>query len=355
VIVWILVLQKPTIVWIKEKIMTFDLNTLDPKKVTATPFTGPGTSCEKLPKLIWLKDIWVSSNENNHARLEINLNQVQNLKLWLSQGIDYKCPPPIVRYNPRIINGQAYEYELIAGHHRFEAMRELGYDRWIFWVYELCLDGFSFDDSKVTLQLIEQDGHKPGLTSSIDEATNAICWLITNGSQLVKNDEDSIKNYINTYCSTMHPSKKGSVLSKVMAKVNTYKRVVSFTVDASRSWIKTYTDYPLKRGGEFDHKRNKHVWSLLEGYEYEQLFNAIKKFEETGKESYYICRTDAPSDTKDLSERRQGILDTIDYLEFCLLKVFEFYQENGRFPWGVECFVPQDTETEPKDKPVFLV
>lgn len=337
----------------KGKIMAFDINTLDTNKVTASIIIGPGVQFKET-KIIELRNIWVSSKDNNHARVEMSEHQVQNCITWFSEGILYDRPPPIVRYNPRMIDGEWYEYELIAGHHRFEAFLSLKYDRWIFWVYEVCLDGYSFDDSKITLQLLEQDGHKPGLSSSIDDASNAISWLVTHGSKLVENTEDSIRNYVNRYCSSMSKAKKGSVVSRVMAKVGTYRRILTYTAKDAKEWIQKNTDYPIKGGGDYDSKRKKHVWSLLEDYEYEQLFNAMRKYYETGKESYFICRTNAPTGVLDLHAKRKGMYEQIDYLNDCLLKTFEYYQENKKFPWDVECFIPQDTEIEDKDQPVFL-
>lgn len=333
--------------------MLFDLNTLDPDKVTAPIIIGPGVEYDDI-RVLELKNIWVNSNDNNHARKELKEYQVQNCKVWFAQGIDYGRPPPIVRYNPRTIDGIPYEYELIAGHHRFRAMEDLGYNRWIFWIYKVCIDGFSFDDSKITLQLLEQNGHKPGLPSSIDDATSAICWLITHGSKLVTNDEESIRNYINEYCSSMHSSTKGAVVARVMAKLNTYRRVVTYTAKDAYNWIQKNTDYPIVKGGEYDFKRDKHVWSLLESYEYEQLFNAMKKFHQTKKESYFICRTDAPTESKDLQARREGMYEEINHLNDCLLETFKYYKENEKFPWDIECFIPQDTEIEDKDQPVYL-
>ena len=333
--------------------MAFDIHTLDPNKVTASKIIGPGVQFKE-SKIIELRNIWVSSKDNNHARVEMSEHQVQNCVTWFSEGILYDRPPPIVRYNPRMIDGGSYEYELIAGHHRFEAFLSLKYDRWIFWVYDICLDGYSFDDSKITLQLLEQDGHKPGLSSSIDDATNAISWLVTHGSKLVENTEDSIRNYVNQYCSSMSKAKKGSVVSRVMAKVGTYRRILTYTAKDAKEWIQKNTDYPIKDGGDYDSKRKKHVWSLLEDYEYEQLFNAMRKYHETGKESYFICRTKSPMGVLDLHAKREGMHEEINYLNDCLLETFKYYQENEKFPWDVECFIPQDTEIEDKDQPVFL-
>ena len=332
--------------------MPFDLSTLDPKKVTSPKITCSGVKYQD-EAVIEFKKIYVDSNANNHARVEIDQYQVQCLKVNFSNGIAYQFSPPIVRRNPRVIDGVSYEYELLVGHHRFAAMQSLGYDRWIFWIYEVCLNGLSFDDSKITLQL-KENNHYSAKASTIDDATTAICWLLTHNSRLVQNTEDSIWEYVNANCSNMHHTTKGAVVTRVMAKMNTYRRIVTYTAKGAVEWMRKYTDYPIEKGGDYDSKRKKHVWSLLEGYEYEQLFNAMKKYSETGKGSYFVCRTKSPTEKEDLYAKRNGMLNTIEQLENCLLDTYKFYQDNGKFPWHAEAFIPQDTTFEANDEPIFL-
>lgn len=331
--------------------MTFNVHTLDPNKVTATIILGPGIKFDK-SDVIEFKDIYIAPQEFNHARVTSkDPNQVQLLMDSLSNGIYYDRKPPIVRYNPREIDGVIYKYELICGHHRLEAMKRLGYDRWVFWIYEICLDGYSLDDCRITLQLQEND-HPAALSSSADDAAGAIIWLITHGSRLVENTEQSIRDYVDTYCKNMNGNKKGKVVKQVMARLGTYRRIVTFTADDAFTWIEKNTDYT--KAGEYDSKRKKYGWSVLESYEYEQLFNAMRKFAETGKESYFICRTKAPTKKADLNTRRNGIINEFGTLEDCLLETFKFYQEKGRFPWSVEAFIPQDSELENSTKPILI-
>jgi len=330
----------------------FDVNTLDPNKVTATIIVGLGiqyNGCE----ICEFKDIYIAPQENNHAREKTkDPNQVQMLMGNLSNGIYYDRKPPIVRYNPREIDGVIYKWELLCGHHRLEAMKRLGYTRWVFWIYNICLDGYSLDDCRIQLQLKEND-HPAELASSAEDVSGAIMWLITHGSRLVVNTEQSIRDYVESNCKNMHPNTKGKVVRQVMAKANTYRRVVTFTADDAYSWIENNTNY--SKGGEYDSKRKKYGWSVLEGYEYEQVMNAIRKFAETGKESYFVCRTKAPTKNEDLNTKRNKILKELSYLEECLIDVFKYYEENKKFPWYAEAFIPQDTELENSTKPILLV
>jgi len=331
--------------------MTFNVHTLDPNLVKAKIIVGPGVLYDNT-KVIEFKDIYVSPQENNHARvITKDANQIQLLMANFTNGVYYDRKPPIVRENPREIDGVIYKYELLCGHHRFEAMKRLGYDRWVFWVYQICMDGYSLDDCRITLQLQEND-HPATLKSSAEDAAGAIIWLITHGSRLVQNTEQSIRDYIDTYCKNMNKGEKGKAVKQVMAKLNTYRRIVTFTADDAFTWIQSNTNYAT--AGEYDAKRKKYGWAVLEGYEYEQVFNAMRKFAETGKESYFICRTKAPTKKQDLNTKRQGIIKEFEYLEDCLLDTFKYYQEKGKFPWHAEAFIPQDTDLENNTKPIIV-
>jgi hypothetical protein len=331
----------------------FDLNTLDPIKVAPSPFVGPGVKYKDVD-VISLDDIWVEPRENNHARHDtLDEYQIQKLVVQLGNGINYNLAPPVVRKlgTSIVVKGKTYQYILVCGHHRFEALMRLGFDRWIFWIYDLCLDGYSIDDSKVTLQILENDHNTP-LPNKAEDISGAVIHLILNNSKLVTNTEDSIKSYIDTYCKNMHGNTRAKAVAQVMSKLGTYQRVVTYTSDNADEWIKKYTDYANK--GDFDVKRQENGWTLYEGYEYELLFNAMKSLMNTTRSSYFVCRTKAPTENRDLNTRREDMLNRIESLEDALLCTFQYYKENGKFPWRVESWFPQNTETEQKDQPVFL-
>jgi hypothetical protein len=331
--------------------MTFNVHTLDPQKVTASIIVVPGVNY-KASKVIEFKDVYIAPREYNHARVTSkDPNHVTLLMDSFTNGIEYDRRPPIVREKARQIDGVIYKYELVCGHHRLEAMKRLGYDRWIFWVYEIGLNGYTPEASRVILQIVEND-HAAVLPSSVEDAVGAIIYLLSTSSEQVQNTEQSIRDFVDTYCKNMNGNKKGKVVRQVMAKAGTYRRIVTFTADDAFEWIETNTNY--SKAGEYDARRKKYGWSVLEGYEYEQLFNSIKKFSETGKESYFICRTKAPTKKADLNTKRKGIINEFKHLEDCLIETFKFYQENGRFPWHVEAFIPQDTELENSTKPILV-
>jgi hypothetical protein len=115
---------------------------------------------------------------------------------------------------------------------------------------------------------------------------------------------------------------------------------VTYTAKDAFKWLDKNTSYSYS--GEYDAKRQKYGWTVLEGYEYEYLVSAMKKYSETDRESYFVCHTRAPTEKNTLEDKREGMLNSFESLEDNLKKVFEYYQLNGKFPWNVEGFLPQD-------------
>lgn len=329
---------------IKEKNMI-----LEPSKVTAKPIKAKGSKYLHCI-VIKLDDIYVQPQENNLARVDTkDAFHIQKLIVNLSNGINYGLTPSIARENPRVIDGVTYRYELVCGHHRFEALKSLDITEWVYWVYDFGLDGYTINESIIYLQ-IEENDHVAALASSSEDVSAAIIHLIRNNAKLVENTEDSICDFVNQMCKNMHHNTKAKVVRQVMSKLNTYQRIVTFTAKDSFSWIEKHTDY--EKAGNYDTKRQKIGWSVLEGYEPEFIFNAISKYAETGKESYFICRTKAPTKARDLDVKRKGMIKSFEKLNDSLLTVFEYFQKNGKFPWQVEAFIPQNTENEDKTKVV---
>jgi hypothetical protein len=317
----------------------FDISTLDPKKVTAEPIVGPGSIFEKFDT-IRLEKIYVPPMSDNPVRKKgKNLTNIEKLAQSLSRSIHYDKMPPIVLKRSKIVDGKHYEYELICGNHRLAAFLKNGFDQWIFAIYKVAQNGYSFEDSVRTLQLIEND-HDPALESSDEDISNTVARLINKGSTLVQNNEDSIREYVETYCKNKCWQTKAKIVRQAVRLSGAYQDVVTYTADDAFAWIADNTDYSV--AGNYDAKRKKYGWTVLETYEYEYVMNAIRKFAETGRESYFICHTKAPTEKRNLSTRRKDIVEEFDYLSNCLIEVFKFYEKNGRFPWGSEGYLPQD-------------
>lgn len=324
----------------------FDTKTLDPKKVTFTEITSPGVKF-KTRIVISLDEIYVPPiKKDNSVRANgKNIPHVQRLKTSFANGIDYSMMPPTVRENTRIDDGVITKYEIVTGNHRFEALRELGYTEWIFDVYVIPTGGqYGYEDAVRTFQLKEND-HKPSFSNSEADVVHTIVKLIAHSSKLVTPDEDSIKNYVDDVCQNMHHGTKAKIVRDVVRQLTkngcmVYRDVITYTAQDVEDFLSKNTDYVC--GGNFDFKRKKIGWSVLEGYEYEFLVNATRRFSETGTESYFTLHTKSPTEKYDVKERRKKMVQQFGELEQSLIKVFEYYETNGKFPWSIEGYLPQD-------------
>ena len=319
----------------------FNTKTLNVNLITAFPIRCEGTRfLENL--VIPLEDIYVPPMADNFARKEgKDPKHVMALKYALADGIDYSKAPPVVRKNSRILNGKHYKYELIAGNHRYEALYENKYEEWIFSVYEFGLDGCSFNQSKWSFQLKEND-HLPQLVSSPEDIANAIVRIISEKIEEVPHTKEQIKDMVKKYTKT----KVTDIVNKIIAACGIYQDIVTYTQEDVKRFVSDNTDYV--GSGHLDRKRKKIGWTVKEGYEQEYVMNGMRKYAETDKESYFLCHTKSPTEKMNLKAKRESMLDTFDSLSNALVKTFEFWQKNGRLPFSVEAFLPQDHKANEK-------
>ncbi len=331
---------------------TFKTSELDKSKCKKFNFVSPGAKYIGT-EIIELSKIYVPPFTNNPVRKKgKKLEHIDKLSISLMHGIDYDKRLPVVRKCNRIIDGIHYDYELVCGNHRFEAMNRNGYQEWLFDIYDFGLNGVNFEDSIRTFQLIEND-HEPQLESTIEDVANVIGELIQHKSKLVENNESSIADYVDAYCKNMHFQTKGKIVRMVVSKCGAYQDVVTYTPDDLTRWIDQHTNH--KVGGNFDHNRKEYGWSVKEGYEYEYIMNATRKFAETGKKSYFLCHTKSPTETEDLNDKRTKMLLKFKDLEDSLISVFEYYEKNGCFPWSVIGFLPQDRKNNEDSTSVISI
>jgi hypothetical protein len=143
----------------------------------------------------------------------------------------------------------------------------------------------------------------------------------------------------------MHTNTRAKIVRDAMRQLqkngcNVYRDVITYTASDVDDFLSKKTDYVC--GGDFDFKRKKSGWSVLEGYEYEFLINATKHFAEKGIESYFTIHTKSPTESYSINDRRKKMKDQFKSLENSLIKVFEYYSKNGKFPWHIEGALPQD-------------
>lgn len=323
---------------------------LEKSKLTRTLIVSPGSKYVETKK-IPLDKIYVPQNVKgttvNRARYKgLNSNHINKLAESFAKGIDYSKPLPIVVKKPQWVDGVYYEYELIAGAHRFEAKRKNKFTEWLFDVYETGVDGVSNAKAVASLQIREND-HTPEQPNSAEDLINLLSYLI-NVKEL-ENTEDAIKDYLYENTNHLHSSTLAKVIRQTVTRNGAYQDIKTYPAEQLVSMLQ---GNPEKRdyawGGSYDHNRDMFGWTVLEGYEYEYITNALKKLDETGKGSYFLCHTKAPTEKKDLKTRRISQINAIGQLERGIEKAYKFKQETGKWPWHIESFLGQDVKNKEK-------
>ena len=337
----------------------FDTKSIDPSLVTFTELKSPGVR-KKNRLIIPFSEIYVpslKSGDGNKVRTHKNIPHIQRLEISFTQGIDYSQMPPTVIEKARIEDGDIKKYELVTGNHSFEAMKNIGYTEWVFDIYEIPSNNeYGYEDSIRTFQL-KENNDIPKLGSSHDDVTNTITRLIAHKSKLVYPDEDSIVNYVDSVCTYMHFQTRQKIVRDTLRKLknngfNVYTDYQTYTPVDVKEFLDKNTD--LVSSGNYDFTRNKVGWSILEGYEYEILMNAVKKYHKEGKESYFTIHTKRlTDDLPSAAQKRKRMLESIHDLEQSFLSVFEYYSEHKKFPWEVMGALPQDI-LNGEDKYIYL-
>jgi hypothetical protein len=332
----------------------FDTKTIDLKKVTFTEIKSPG--------IRFKKRIIVNFSEINNPGFKIgnpvrikgkDVSHIQRLEISFAQGIDYSQMPPTLIEKSNNDSGRITKYELITGNHSFEAMTNIGFNEWVFDIYDLTPNsGYGYEDAVRTFQL-KENNEIPKLGSCEEDVVNIICRLIDHASKLVEAKEDSIKQYVDTVCTYMHWQTRAKIVRDTLRKLskngkNPYRDYITYTASDVNDFIQKNTD--LVAFGEFDMHRQKTGWSILEGYEYEILMNAIKKYHTEKRESYFTLHTGNLTDKySSAKEKRDKMVNNLKTLEGSLLSVFEFYKKNKKFPWEIMGCLPQDVRSGEKD------
>ena len=221
----------------------------------------------------------------------------------------------------------------------------MGVTEWIFDVYELGTDNVNKDLAMSSLQIQEND-HQPELASTADDLTNIMSYLVS--KKLIANTEKAITAYLDENTSNLHHGTFKKVVFATVRKNGAYQDVRTFPSDVLPNFLELNKregeEHPYVHGGIHDVERDKFGWTVLEGYEYEYLTNALRKLDETDKGSYFLMHTKAPTEKRGLDTRRKDMKKSLEQLERGIEKAYEYKVENGKWPWNIEAFLGQDVK-----------
>ena len=317
------------------------------KELTRSPIDAAGSKYQKTlildTKLIYVPKTPSGKSLNKARRKGLKQDHINKLSVSLKNGIDYSKRPPIVVKKHQWVDGTFYEYELICGAHRFAAMGQAGIFSWVFDVYVLGTDGIAKDLAMVTLQMREND-HAWELPSTADDLINMIGFLIE--QKLMENTEKAITDYLLENTQNLHGATRKKVVLGAVRSNGAHQDIKTYPADELQKFIDNNSDYTY--GGRHDTVRDKFGWTIMEGYEYEYISNALKKVADTDKGSYFLMHTKAPTENRDLKSRRKAMLAAIKQLESGIEKAAKIKAETGNWPWHIEAFMGQDVKNSEK-------
>ena len=284
----------------------------------------------------------------NAVRAKLDQEHILQMQGSLGRQVDPSQPVPGVwRYErPKVIDGKAYKYELVFGFHRQYAILKCMFESYVYDVYKFGVDGVPFHTSIRTLQLVEND-KLPSKSSFPDEIANIIMELIEVGE--LENTEDVIREYVEEVAAHKHGNTKTSIINKVMNNSGAYRDITTYTFDQAKAFLGNSNNYGNDQSEyatkfEYDVARQKRGATVLSGYEIEFIPQAMKHYSKDGSESYFNLHVKPPKEGKTVQDARNDMIRNIRVIEKSILDAADFYKENGRFPWTLENFLPQDNK-----------
>jgi hypothetical protein len=327
---------------------------LNPNMVTAQPLQISGATFETY-EVIDCKDVLVPTDSpemaNNPTRISLELFHVSALTLSFSNGIDYAQRPPLVVRCNHVYNGKQYYYKLIAGFHRAAAFQNLSTKEWIYAVYspmKLIVE--------YKLNLMEND-HSPVLMHSKQGIANTLQALHEQG---LENTNEAFTAALEEILPNTSTEKKIQAVNIALTQTGGVIDYKTFTPAEIKQFLKNDREKNKNRKGKKHHyvfggelvknpeDKIVHSFTLGEGKEERMVWNALKRLAEDDHESEFIAHTKTPGKDQTPADKRKGVCDQLDKLHEVLEHAYEWRKENGRWPYKLKAFLPQDNKAKEK-------
>jgi hypothetical protein len=282
---------------------------------------------------------------------------IDKLAQSFSRTIDYTQPVPILKVKTCFDEEGLTHYVLCEGFHRIEALMQLGYTEHVFDIYQYDpTSGLSESEATTLIQMMCNSAHKPSKSNSEEDIVLMITRLLSKPeTTIINKTEDSITNFIEKCWPQARVNVKKSILKKVMKswQTSTINGVPnppipsSFTAhtkfDATNLLEQDGRGYKI--GGTLDEIRNEYGYILTEGSEKGYIINAMIKYRETGKKTYFILQTKKPTELEPISLKVSMIEAEVKGMENAFKKIIGIKEnEEWNFPWRIAGRLPQLSE-----------
>lgn len=236
-----------------------------------------------------------------------------------------------------------YNYRLVDGFTRVEALRNLGYTG-----YWFDIGKFENELDRVTFA-ISNNKELPKASSNKRDLFTMASSLVSKG--LIGKEVKDISEYI-----IKHKLAKKSLATEIAQDVALAAGSnIPVTLYTTQMLNDDSKYFGIEREGRYDANCDELGWIFKNRYEREFLMNAILAWYRTGKTSYFTLYTDMPSKGVSVYDMNEKIVDNLIDAEEALFAYMEWQKQNDRYCWRIHGALPQaQHDRRPEKKLVKL-
>ena len=288
---------------------------------------------------VWIEfdNIRALDDDKNIGRTdEHDQNDIQALANSFSSGVQTWQELPAVIKNTD--NEIKFTHNQVFGFGRVEAIqlaREAQKGYW-FWVLKPCSET-QLSWVKVIENLDLTPEFKEGDKLLVQQMNN----LIHKG--VVLNTDEDIRNHILGKVPGISKKRLGNVTNIIFETNKTPRRYITWGPAKINQWLKQDADNNSKflHGGKFDTVRDMYGFAARNVLD--PVINSIKKYHETGKDSYVVLHVEAPNKSGYLKTFRENQINQYKEYKSMFTKL-----GMKHFPLHILGFMYQDTNGEDK-------
>ena len=296
-----------------------------------------GVEFENDPVWVEFDDIRSLDDDKNigrtdeHSRLEI-----QALANSFSVGVQTWQELPAVTRN---LDGEIkFSYNQVFGFGRVEAIQEAKQDQkcYWFWVLKPCTE-----TQLSWVKVLENLDITPEFKEAEKLLVQQMNDLLYKG--IVANTDEDIRSHILDKVPHIGKKKLGNVTNTIFETNKTPRKYITWGPAKINQWLKQDADDTSKflHSGKFDTVRNMYGFAAKNVLD--PVINSIKKYHETGKDSYVVLHVDAPNKSGTLTSFRKNQKNQYDEYKSMFTKL-----GMKHFPLHILGFMYQDTKGENK-------
>ena len=197
--------------------------------------------------------------------------------------------------------------------------------------------------ARMTLALASNNPLPRGASNEQDMFTTAVTLV---GAGKLNNDHDDIKKYLMDTCQ-ISAGRASKIASKVCKQTGGNVTYIQYSEYEIKNVVGR--KFNIKTHGAIDTDRdNKAGYTCLERYEKDAIVSAMIKFARTGKHSYFVLHSEAPTPKKGLEDRRENSVMTMKDFVDSLIQTAKWIHnhEYKKVPFSILGFFPQNTKDE---------